>query len=128
MDRRFEPILRFAPALDGQLFSGRGADSLNRVVERTLISGRQGQDPMTKSDKEKKRSPFVDPRDPWISGRTGVLIIAVLSVAMAIFMGINIYKMGGIGPAILWGLGSAVVVWILFGALYLFNLLFRTKR
>jgi hypothetical protein len=81
---------------------------------------------MTKS-KEKKQSPFVDPRDPWIKGRTGVLIIAVLSVILAIFTGVNVYKMLGLGQAILWGIGSAVGLWIMFGGLYLFNRLFRAR-
>jgi hypothetical protein len=97
------------------------------MVGRALISDRQGQDFMSKS-KKKKQSPLADPRDPWIKGRTGVMIIAALSIVMAIFTGYNIYTMGGIGPALLWGLGSAAVIWILFGALYLFNLLFRSRR
>lgn len=108
-------------------YNSREADTLNRVVERALISDRQEQDFMTKS-KKKKQSPLADPRDPWIPGRTGVLIIAGISIVVAIFTGYNIYKMGGLGPAILWGLGSAAGLWVLFGALYLFNLLFRSRR
>jgi hypothetical protein len=86
---------------------------------------------MTKGTKgkERKRSPFVDPRDPWIKGRTGVLIIAVLSVIVAIFTGVNVYRMAGaLDKAFVMGIGSAVGLWILFGALYLFNRLFRGRR
>jgi hypothetical protein len=81
---------------------------------------------MSKS-KEKKRSILVDAREPWIKGRTGLLIIAVLSVATGIFTGVNVFKMLGLGQAVLWGIGSAVGLWVLFGGLYLFNRMFRGR-
>jgi hypothetical protein len=62
---------------------------------------------MSKS-KEKKRSILVDAREPWIKGRTGLLIIAVLSVATGIFTGVNVFKMLGLGQAVLWGIGSCL--------------------
>jgi hypothetical protein len=82
---------------------------------------------MAKSKEEKKRSPFVDAREPWIKGRTGVLIIAVLSVVVGIFTGVNIYKDVGLGQAFVWGIGSAIGLWVIFGGLYLFNRLFRGR-
>ena len=81
---------------------------------------------MAKS-KEKKRSPLVDTREPWIQWKTGILIIAVLSIGVGVYTGYFIYKELGIGQAILWGIGSAIGLWVLFGGLYLFNRLFRGR-
>jgi hypothetical protein len=80
---------------------------------------------MTKG-KEKKRSLLVDAREPWIKMRTGLFIMLGVGIIIGIFTGYNIGKELGLGKALLWGVGSAVGLWVLFGGLYLFNRLFRS--
>jgi len=75
---------------------------------------------MSKKKRSKQKSEEFT-REPWISSRTGLAIIAALSVAIAFFTGKTIYPIQGMMSAVLWGLGSAVGLWVFFGAAYLFN-------
>lgn len=66
--------------------------------------------------------------DPWISRRKGFVTMGLLSLALAIFMGWQLYPTEGLGRAILWGLGFAVAIWAVFGASLGFNHWVRGRR
>lgn len=78
-----------------------------------------------KKDTKKKAEEFA--REPWISSRTGLWVIGGLSLAMAIFTGITVYPVQGMTSALVWGLGSAVGLWVFFGGAYLFNRILRGR-
>lgn len=63
-----------------------------------------------------------------MSKPTGLKIIAVVSIALAVFTGWQIYPAGGLLMAVEWGLGSAVALWAVFGLSYLVNVLIRRPR
>ena len=65
--------------------------------------------------------------EPWLSKRTGLITISVISIVIAVFMIWNLYPSEGAG-AILWGLGFGASVWVVFGLSFLFNTFLRGKR
>jgi hypothetical protein len=76
---------------------------------------------------KKKTKTQGDPTAPWIKMRTGLIIITIVSIGMAIFMGWPAYQAMGF-EGILWGLGFGAAIWVIFfGAIYL-NRFFRGDR
>jgi hypothetical protein len=65
--------------------------------------------------------------EPWLSQRTGLITITVLSIVLAAFMIWNLYPSEG-AMAILWGLGFGASIWAIFGLSFLFNKFLRGKR
>ena len=63
--------------------------------------------------------------EPWIAKRSGLSMMALLSVAFAAFMIWQLYPTEGTWRAIMWGLGSAVVLWLIFLLALGFNKLVR---
>ncbi len=66
--------------------------------------------------------------EPWIQKRNGFIYIGVLSLVLAVFMGWQLYPTEGIGRAILWGLGFAVAIWVVFGVSLAFGEWMRGRR
>ncbi len=62
---------------------------------------------------------------PWLEQKTGLIIIALLSLAFGIFMIWQLIPSEGWGNAILWGLGSAAAIWAVFLLAFGFNKLVR---
>lgn len=81
-----------------------------------------------KSKKKTKKQQQVAPANgPWIEKRTGITLIVMLSVALALFVIWQLYPV--IGPeSILWGLGFAAALWGVFAVSYLFNTRMRGRR
>lgn len=52
--------------------------------------------------------------EPWIQQRSGLMMMALLSLAFAAFMIWQLYPTEGVWRSIMWGLGSAVVLWLIF--------------
>ncbi|MCA9926701.1 MAG: hypothetical protein KC419_06300 [Anaerolineales bacterium] len=75
----------------------------------------------------KNKSAYV-PVEPWIKKRNGFLYIGLLSVALAVFTGWQLYPTEGLGRAILWGLGFAAAIWAIFGVSLAFNQWTRGRR
>ena len=65
--------------------------------------------------------------EAWLSNRTGLIVLSVISLVMAAFMAWNLYPVEGVG-AILWGLGFGASIWIVFILAFLFNSFLRGKR
>jgi hypothetical protein len=66
--------------------------------------------------------------EPWLSKRTGLIIMAVLSLGIAAFMAWNLAPSEGIFRAVLWGLGFAAAIWGIFGLSFAFNTWMRRRR
>ena len=63
--------------------------------------------------------------EPWIQQRSGLIMMVLLSVGFAAFMTWQLYPTEGVGRAIMWGLGSAVALWLVFLLAFGFNKLVR---
>lgn len=60
------------------------------------------------------------PNDPWISMRTALIVMGVVSGALAVFVGWNAVQTQGVLQGILWGLGFGVANWLVFFIAYRF--------
>lgn len=79
----------------------------------------------SKKKTSKQAEPAVS-NDPWIEKRTGITLIAMVSVAMALFVIWQLYPVMGL-ESILWGIGFSGGIWAVFGLSYLFNTRMRGK-
>lgn len=59
--------------------------------------------------------------DPWISKRIGIIVVAVISIALLIFLAYNLIPALGLVEGLLWTLGFVASIWIVFGGFYAFN-------
>jgi hypothetical protein len=82
--------------------------------------------------KKKKKQPKVKEHDleknlnqPWISMRSGLKIIAVTSVAMAVLTAWQVIPSKGWGEGILWGLLFGGLIWAIFFGNILINRFLR---
>jgi len=82
---------------------------------------------MSKSDKKKKAKKTDNPataqapgRTPWISMKTGVRAIAVVSILMAGLVAYEVIPTKGWGQGILYGLLFAAMIWVVFFIMQIF--------
>ncbi len=68
------------------------------------------------------------PEDPWISMRTGIIVISLISIGMAVLTAWSIIPALGWREGLLWGLGSGAAIWGVFMIALLFNWYVRGKR
>jgi hypothetical protein len=62
----------------------------------------------------------------WISMRTGIRLITVISIALGIFTSINL-RAGGWGQSLLWGLIIGGSIWLIFFLALTISRLFRKR-
>ncbi len=80
---------------------------------------------MTKSkekinkDKPEKKTPPA--AQPWISMRSGIRVIAIASLGMAILTAWEVVPQKGWLEGILWGLLFGALIWVIFFGMYWFN-------
>jgi len=68
--------------------------------------------------KDKKEINSGLPNQPWISMRTGLVIIAITSVAMAVLTAAQTIPALGTGKGILYGLLFGALIWVIFFGYY----------
>jgi hypothetical protein len=59
--------------------------------------------------------------EPWIKTKTGLWMIGIVSLALAVYTGWQLYPAFGFWKSLLWGGGAAVALWLVFGMSYLVN-------
>lgn len=59
--------------------------------------------------------------EPWISSRTGLIVMTILSLALAVYTGWQLIPSQGVVKAVLWGLGAGVAIWAVFFFMLFFN-------
>ncbi len=64
-------------------------------------------------------------RQPWIKYKTGIVIITITSIVMAVLTAIQAIPAKGILQGILWGLIYGGMIWAIFFGFLLFNRIFR---
>jgi hypothetical protein len=67
-----------------------------------------------------------DFRRSWITMRTGIRLITVISIALGIFTSINL-RAGGWGQSLLWGLVFGGSIWLVFFLALTISRLFRKR-
>lgn len=78
--------------------------------------------------KQKQRNEPHDARSgPWLNWRTGLLTNIVVSLALAVFVIWQIYPVGGLVPALLWGVGAGLSIWLVFIISYFINSRLRRR-
>jgi hypothetical protein len=79
------------------------------------------------SEKEKKKGTDLSsqPAGAWISMRTGVILITIVSVGMAVLTAMQSVPAKGLAEGILWGLMFGGSIWIIFLGFLLYGRLFR---
>lgn len=80
-----------------------------------------------KKTKERKKDEIASLNQPWISMRTGVIIIAFASVAMAVLTAWQAIPSTGWLEGILWGLLFGGMIWVIFYGNILINKFLRKK-
>jgi hypothetical protein len=75
-----------------------------------------------KKGKEKKETTEEQPAPSrsWIPMRTGIAIIAIVSVGMAVLTAIQVVPQKGLVSGILYGVLFGVMIWVVFFGLQLF--------
>jgi ABC-type antimicrobial peptide transport system permease subunit len=84
---------------------------------------------VAKDGKSKAKNPFkslagLEPK-PWISMRTGIIIISIASIGMAVLTAIQAIAVKGWVEGILWGIGFGAFIWALFFGMVFINRLLR---
>ena len=77
---------------------------------------------------EKKAKARQNRNDPWISMRTGLITVTVVSIGMAVLTAWMTIPALGWFEGILWSLGFGVAVWLVFAGFFYFNRFVRAKR
>jgi len=77
---------------------------------------------------EKKAKARQKQDDAWISMRSGLIVITVLSVGLAVLTAWTTVPALGWFEGLLWGLGFGIAVWLVFIGFLYFNLWVRAKR
>jgi len=63
--------------------------------------------------------------EPWISMRTGLIIITITSIGMAVLTGIQAVPALGWGEGLLWSALFGALIWIIFFAMNFVNRFLR---
>lgn len=81
---------------------------------------------MAKNKKDKKQTEDLSAlNQPWISMRTGIIVIAVASLAMAVLTAWQVIPSQGWLKGILWGLLFGGLIWAIFFGNVLINKFLR---
>jgi hypothetical protein len=78
-----------------------------------------------KSKKKKAQKDGKQPVQPWISMRSGMIVIAITSVALAALTASQVIPSRGWLEGILWGLLFGALIWAIFFGNLLINRLLR---
>jgi uncharacterized membrane protein YczE len=75
----------------------------------------------------KKRAEAPVTNKPWISMRSGVIVIAIVSIGMAILTALQAVPTKGLVEGIFWGVFFGVGIWFIFFGMILVNRFLRKK-
>ncbi|MCB8966094.1 MAG: hypothetical protein H6660_04290 [Ardenticatenaceae bacterium] len=81
-----------------------------------------------KKEKQEEVEVKIPLNEPWISRRNGFTTIGLLSLVLAVFMAWQLYPTEGLGRAIMFGLGFAVAIWVIFMVSLSFNTWVRRRK
>jgi len=73
------------------------------------------------AQKQKAKREEMPVSGPWIGMRTGLIIMAIVSLGMAVLTAIQAIPQKGTLQGILWGLFFGGLIWVIFFGFYFFN-------
>jgi hypothetical protein len=79
------------------------------------------------TNKQKSTKAEMPPVEPWISMRTGIIVITFLSVAMIIFVMWTLGDSGTLADRVRYALVRGGSIWVIFLLVYLFNRFIRNR-
>lgn len=85
-------------------------------------SGRKKQ--KKSGEKDQNRSAY---NDPWLGQRTGLLIMGLASLVLAVLVVWETQSAVGMGQALIWGIGFGLSLWAVFLLFYVFNRWIRRR-
>lgn len=71
--------------------------------------------------KSSGKKPVPQTNDPWLSKRTGFLIVGFVSLILIGLITWQLESALGLGEALLWGVGFGIAIWAVFFLAYSFN-------
>ena len=77
---------------------------------------------------QRKQEQEIDPTSPWIGMQTGLIVITILSIGMAIFVAWTVIPATSTRARAPWGLAIAEGLWFVFVLALAFNRFVRGKR
>ncbi len=80
----------------------------------------------TTKSKDKSKAP-PDINQPWISMRSGLIIIAITSIGMAVLTAVQTVPSVGLVKGVLWGLFFGAMIWAIFFGYYFLRRLLGPK-
>jgi len=103
------------------------ASSVDDTLEWIMTKKRSGT--KSKAQQEQEAREFqAELSKSWLSMRTGIIIMAIVSIAFAGFVAWNYVESAGLFKAILIGLMFAGILWAIFIGNYYFNRFLRRKK
>jgi hypothetical protein len=82
---------------------------------------------VTKSSDKKQDKKETVQVGPWISMRTGLIIITLTSIGMAVLTAVQVWDTKPPLEAILWGLVYGALIWVIFFGMFFFNRWIRRR-
>ncbi len=76
---------------------------------------------------QKEEINMSDLTKPWMSMRTGIIIMIITSIGMAVLTFLQVYQSKGILLAILWGLIFGAIIWAIFWGFYFIRRILAPK-
>ena len=74
-----------------------------------------------KKQKQSRQSQYAPGTEPWIGKKTGLIVVGLVSLALAVFVAWTTAPGLGWGTAILLGLGFGLAMWGVFALAFGFN-------
>lgn len=59
--------------------------------------------------------------EAWLPARTGLLILGAVSLTLGAWTTIQALKVSGLVESVLWGVGFAASIWVVFGVVFFVN-------
>jgi multisubunit Na+/H+ antiporter MnhB subunit len=81
-----------------------------------------------KKRKQAQESQWAPGTEPWLSKKTGYIVMGLVSLALAIFVTWTLSPGLGLGVALIWGLGFGIAMWGVFALALGFNRWIRGRR
>jgi hypothetical protein len=83
---------------------------------------------LSKKKKKVSKDDMAQLRQPWIKKRSGLLIMGIVSIGFAIWVGYQIALQGSFWDGVLWGLIFGGSIWLVYFGMNFFHSFFNRDR
>lgn len=82
---------------------------------------------MAKKPKRKATEKTREPGGAWLSPRTGLTAVTLVSIALGLWVSWNAVQASGLAEGVFWGFVFGGSIWVIFLGTYLLNRWFRRR-